>query len=296
MIREIAYSLLTMDRRDRTETARQRGFSAGEHGASINVEDLAGDEPSVRSAKKEDGAGNFVDVSGAAERDQRHRFLGRGRVSKGSGGHLGRDPARGDAVGENTLWGKLRRQRFRERDEGALRGGVVGMEGLTALCGGRGDKDDMASRDAGDLRAGEHVRDGGLDKAEDALQINSKGRYPLIVGHGSNGLVMGWPDAVIDDEDVEIVESINGGVDEGSAIRGRGKGLLERAAERRTAKLAGEGVSLRSRCVVGEGDAGACLAEEPNGSGADATGAAGDESGAAVQREKRLASGRIDWS
>ena len=52
------------------------------------------------------------------------------------------------------------------------------------------------------MRLGLHLGYGGLDEAEDAVEVDAEGGAPLAGGHGGDGGVVGGPDAVIDDEAV----------------------------------------------------------------------------------------------
>ena len=76
---------------------------ADEDSAAVDVEDFAGDEAGEGGAEEEDGPGDLVDVRGAAEGDERQQLLGRLGVVEDIGGHLGGDPAGGDAVAVDSL-------------------------------------------------------------------------------------------------------------------------------------------------------------------------------------------------
>ena len=54
----------------------------------------------------------------------------------------------------------------------------------------------------------EHVGGGGVDEAEDAVYVGGQGAAPLGGGHGGDGGFDGRPDAVVDDEDVEVAEGL----------------------------------------------------------------------------------------
>ena len=136
----------------------------------------------------------------------------------------------------------------------------------------------------GGLGLREHVGGGGLDEAEDAVEVGGEGGSPLLAWHGLDGLVVWGPDAVVDDEDVEAAEDLDCGLDEGAAVFGGGEDLLDGLAEAGAALLGGEGVGLGGRALVAEDDLCAGLAEEPDGGGADAPGAAGDEGDATAKR------------
>ena len=312
-------------REDRGEAGIQHevprvGRLADEDGSSVGVEDLAGAEAGVGSAEEEDRTGNLVGIGDAAERDGGVDASGDGGVGEGGGGHVGGDPAGSDAVGVDALRGELGGEALGEGDEGALAGGIVGVEGLAARGGGGGDVDDVAAGGGGfgvdsggglvrlipgisggfsggnpclrierwgtrwwwlGERLGQHLGGGGLDQAEDAVEIDAQGGAPLGDGHGVDGGVVRRPDAVVDDEDVEAAKGLDGGGDEGVAVFGGGERLLEGDG----AGFGGEDVGGAGGGEVAEGDAGAGLAEEPHSGRADAARATGDESGAAGERE-----------
>jgi hypothetical protein len=104
--------------------------------SAVDVEDLAGDEPGEGGAEKEDGCCDLVDVGGTAERDLGQQLLGRFGLAEDSDGHFGGDPAGSDTVAIDSLPDEFGGETFGEADEGALGGGVVGMEGFATLAGG----------------------------------------------------------------------------------------------------------------------------------------------------------------
>ncbi len=175
--------------------------STYQDGAAVDVEDFAGDEAGEGSAQEEDGAGELVDVRGAAEGDGGHHFFRRFGVVEGSGGHLGGDPAGGYAVAVDSGGDELGGEALGEGDKGAFAGGVVGVEGFAALGCGGGDEDDVAAG-AGVMGLRLHLGHGGLDEAEDAVEVDAESGAPLAGGHGGDGGVVGGPDAVVDDEAV----------------------------------------------------------------------------------------------
>src|ERR1017187_7771463 len=199
-------------------SARSRG-SAGEDGAAVDVEDFAGDEAGERGAEEEDGAGDLRDVGGALRRDGRVGVGGDGGIVEDGGGHLRVRPAGCDAVGVDRVRGELGGERLGEGDDGALGGGVVSVKAFAALAGRGGDEDDVAAsggrggigraeRGADGCGRGtsEHVGGGGVNQAEDAIEIGGDGAVPLGSGHGGDGGGGGRPDAVVGDEDVEVAE------------------------------------------------------------------------------------------
>jgi hypothetical protein len=285
-------------------------LSAGEDGAAVDVEDFAGDEAGEWGAEEEDGAGDLGDVGGAADGDGGVGAGGDfGEIEDGAG-HLGVGPAGGYAVGVDAVGCELGGEGFGEGDDGAFAGGVVGVAAFSALAGGGGDEDDVASsglegdaaggkglgiwwwfipksqrRDPGHPRAGEHVGGGGVDEAEDGVDVGGLGETPLGGGHGGDGGFDGGPDAVVGDEDIEIAEVGDGAGNQGFAFLGCGEGRLDGQAEGGAAEFDGEGFGLGLRGDVAEGDAGSGLAEEADGGCADAAGASGDEGGAAGEGE-----------
>ena len=119
--------------------------STDEDRAAVDVEDFAGDEAGEGGAEKENRGGDLVDVGGAAEGDERQQLFGRFGVAEDSDGHLGGDPAGGDAVAVDSLGDEFGGEALGEADESAFAGGVVGVEGLAALAGGGADEDDVAA-------------------------------------------------------------------------------------------------------------------------------------------------------
>jgi len=122
-----------------------------------------------------------------------------------------------------------------------------------------------------------HLAGSGLDEAEHAIEVDGEGGAPLSIGHRSDGGVLGLPDAVVGDENVDAAEVIDGAADEGPAVfRGRkilGEGYALGWAAAFGDELFGSGLSG----TVVEGDASSSLAEEADRGRADATGASGDE-------------------
>lgn len=126
----------------------------------------------------------------------------------------------------------------------------------------------------------------GLYEAEDAVEIDGQGGAPLLFGHGVDGLIVRGPDAVVDDEDVEVAKGCDGGVDERLAVFGGGEILLEGDAVCRGPMLGDESFGLLTGGLVAEGDAGSGCSKEANGLGSDAARASGDEGGATGERER----------
>src|SRR6266566_6382490 len=240
--------------------------------AAVDVEDLAGDEAGEGGAKEQNRRGDLVNVRGAAQRDERQQLLGRFGVAKDIGGHLGGDPAGGDAVAVNALADEFGGEALGEADESALGGGVVGVEGLASLAGGGTDEDNVAA-DSIHCRLGLHLGDCGADYAEDAVEVGAEGVSPLGGCHGGDGGVVGGPDAVVQDGAVQAAEGGYGSGDEGLAIFRGGEGLLDGAAELGASALLDEGLGLLGGGAVAEDHLCACLAEEADGGCADSAGA-----------------------
>ena len=84
------------------------------------------------------------------------------------------------------------------------------------------------------------------------------------VGHRGNRNLLGLPDAVIGDQNIEAAELIDRPADQGAAVFRSGEFLGEGRADLRSAAFGHQGLgSLASGAVV-EGHAGAGLAKEPN--------------------------------
>ncbi len=220
---------------------------------------------------------------------------------EGGGGHVCGDPARGNAVAVDGLRGELGREGLGERDKRAFAGGVVGVEGVAALAGGGGDEDDVAAGGfdgaSGTLSAvsvgpgpREHVGGGGLDEAEGAVEIGGERVAPACGGDFGGGRVV-RPDAVVDDEDVEVSEGSQRAGDQRLAVLHGGERLLKGEALGGAAELGGEGFGFRLRGSVAEGDAGSSLAKETHSGGADAARASGDKGRAAREGERDAGGG-----
>ena len=261
------------------------GRSTDEDGAAVDVEDFAGDEAGERGAEEEDRAGDLVDVAGTADGDGGVDAGGDFGISEDGVGHLCPGPAGGDAVGVDAVWGEFGGEALGERDERALAGGVVRVACFAALAGRGRDEDDVAASASRMQGADEHVRSGGMDEAEDAVDVDGLCAAPLGRGHSGDIGFHGGPDAVVEDEDVQVSEGLEGGGDEGFAVFGGGEVLLDGEADGWAAAFGGEGFGLRLGGAIAEGDAGSGLAKEADGSGANAAGASGNEGGAAGQGE-----------
>jgi hypothetical protein len=259
---------------------------ADEYRATVDVEDLAGDEAGEGSAEEEDGCCDLFDVRGAAEGDQGEELLRYLGVVEDVFGGFGGDPAGGDAVAVDALADEFCGEGFGEADEGAFGGGVVGMESFAALAGGGADEDDVASGGGSRLgvRLGFHLGHGGADDTEDAVEVGAEGAAPLVGGHLRDGGVVRRPDAMVEDGAVDTAEGGGGGDDEGFAVFRGVEGLVDGAAEVGTSALGDEGFCLFGCGAVVEDDLRASLAEEADGGGPDSAGATGDEGYFACER------------
>ena len=256
--------------------------SAGKYGASVDVEDFAGDKSRKLSAEEEDGPGDLGDVCRASYGDSGVGAGGILRAVEDAAGHLRVRPSRSDAVGVDAVRSELGGERLSKRDDGAFAGGVVGVASFAALSGSRGDEHDVASRrlqrntTRGDLwvgggtGAGEHVGGSGMKQAKDAVHVCGLGASPLGCAHIGNCNGDRWPYAVVGDQNVQIAEGFEGAGNQGFAIFGRSKLLLNRKAEVSAATLAGEGIGPVGGGVIAERDACSGLAEEADGGCADA--------------------------
>ena len=194
-------------------------------------------------------------------------------------------PAGGDAVGVNALGSEFGGERLGERNEGAFAGGVIGVAGFAALAGGGRDEHDVTAAAVFRPWAREHVGRGGVNEAEGGVDVGGNGTAPLGGGHGGDVGFDGRPDAVVDDEDVEVAEGVEDMGDEGFAVFGSREIPLDGEAGSGTSTSGGEGLSLFGGLAIAEGDAGSGLVEEANGGGADAARASGDEGGAPSEGE-----------
>ena len=157
------------------------------------------------------------------------------------------------------------------------------MEGFAALAGGGADEDDVAAGVAC-LGLRQHLRGGGLDEAEGAVEVDAEGAAPLLGRHGGDGGFVRGPDAVVDDEAVETAKSGDGSGDEGATVFRGGELLLDGAAVFGAAALGGEGFGLGCGGLVAEDNLCACLMEEADGCSADSTRSSADQSNFSRQR------------
>src|SRR5271165_2248081 len=74
------------------------GRLSDEYGASIHIEDLAGDEAGVFRAEEQDGGGNLLRRANASEGDGATDFIAAVRVIERRLGHVGVDPTGGHGV------------------------------------------------------------------------------------------------------------------------------------------------------------------------------------------------------
>lgn len=190
-------------------------------------------------------------------------------------------PAGGDAVGVDAVGSEFGGEGFGKGDDCALGCGIVSVANFSALTGGGRDENDVAACGLeGDTSgsftracgawAGEHVGGGGMDEAEDTVDVGGLGEAPLRRGHGGYGRFDRRPDAVVGYEDVEVAEGFQGGGDEGFSIFGGGEVLLNRSAAFWATTFFGEGLSLVGGGAIAEGDSCSGLAEETYGGCSDA--------------------------
>ena len=123
-----------------------------------------------------------------------------------------------------------------------------------------------------------------LDQAKNAVDIYRHGSVPLLIGHAVDGRILRRPDAVIRDQDVEPPESGHRRRYQLPSRLGAGKFALHGAAIRGPA-FAHERVSLILGGLIVEDDLRARSHEEPHGSRANATRAAGDKSNFGIKRK-----------
>src|SRR5438105_15619692 len=109
--------------------------STDQYSATINVENLAGDEAGVLSTQKKNGRGDLFWRGGAAQRDGGINFFADDGIVERRRGHVGGDPAGRDAVDADAMRGELGGESFDHADDGALAGGIVAVERFAALPG-----------------------------------------------------------------------------------------------------------------------------------------------------------------
>src|SRR5207248_4495238 len=118
--------------------------STDQYSATINVENLAGDEAGVLSTQKKNGRGNLFRRGGAAQRDGGINFFADDGIVERRRGHASGHPAGGNAVDANAVGGKLSGESLDHADERALAGGIVAVQGFAALSGSGADEHDVA--------------------------------------------------------------------------------------------------------------------------------------------------------
>ena len=217
-------------------------------------------------------------------------------VGEGLAAHVGQHPARRDAVDPDPAGSELGAERPGEGDDGALGGGVVGVERLAALAGRRGDEHDRARA------AGQHPPRGLGAEGAHRGEVDADRLVPLA-RPSSSSIGGALPDAVVRDE-----------------RRRRGRGASSARARRRSASPSRARSARRATAVepaasisatvspgrrlvarVGHGDARPEAPEEPAHGAADAAAASRDERGLpgqaehgqdAIRRRGRVASRR----
>src|SRR2546430_14378801 len=110
--------------------------SADQYSATINVENLTGDEAGVFGAQEEHGRGDLLRRGGAAQRDGGINFFADDGIVERRRGHVSGHPSGSNAVDANTMGGELGGESFDHADERALAGGIVAVERFAALPGG----------------------------------------------------------------------------------------------------------------------------------------------------------------
>src|SRR2546430_13242034 len=173
---------------------RRRGRcprSSAEHAPPVHVQNLARNVPGQVGAEKHDGPRTVLGACHATERDRPlDVLLAPSRVPRiRRRRHLRVDPSRRHAVHVDPARRELDREGLGERDDRALGGRVVGVEGLAPLPRRR--------RDEHDLPTVRKERNGGSAYVQHAVQVGAPGRIPLRVGHGGPGPIAGPPTAEV---------------------------------------------------------------------------------------------------
>ena len=226
------------------------GAEFGAHLAAVDEEGGTGDVAGGVAGEEGDGLGDFARLAAAAERDGAEIVLQGfrlGEVGLGEGGadEAGADGVDADAVGAEFIGGGMQNA----EDSGFA--GVVGDQVGFAIVavGGGGEHDGAAA-------AGLHVGGGELDGAEDAGEVDVEGAGEEFVGGVGEGHVAA--DAGVSDDGIDGVEP------------------LERGFERVALGYVDGG-------EVEDVDGGAEVAEEADGSCADAGGSAGNDDSLVVE-------------
>ena len=72
-----------------------------------------------------------------------------------------------------------------------------------------------------------HLRDGRFDESEDAVEVHIHCLPPLCVAHGGDGRVLRRPDAVVNDEDIQLAEVTHSLFDQFDSLPCRAQLLLD---------------------------------------------------------------------
>ena len=194
---------------------------------------------------------------------------------------------RGDRVDLDVVLRALDGEHAGEADEAHLGGAVVGLAEVAEDAGARRGVDDAAVA----LLA--HVDPGRAGDVERALEVHVEHRVDQVGRHVVERLVA--QDAGVVDDDVDLAERVDGGLDDGLAALGRGDGVvvghglaagrldlvddLSARPRRRTA-----GAVDRAAEVVDD-DQRAALGEQERVGAAEAAAGAGDDRDLAVEPE-----------
>src|SRR5258705_13398174 len=116
-----------------------------------------------------------------------------------------------------------------------------------------------------------------LKESKNAVEVDGNRAMPLLVGHAVDGCVLGGPDSVIGNQDVEPAERVHRRRNQFLSRRGGGKVRLYSTAIGRAA-FADEVLGLRLGRLIIEYHFSSGPSEHPDRSGADAAGASRNES------------------
>src|ERR1700682_477061 len=123
-----------------------------------------------------------------------------------------------------------------------------------------------------------------FDQAKNSVKINRKSRAPLLVRHALNGDVLGWPYAVVCDQNIEPSKPFDGLGHKAArciwAVEAAGDWVTGRVAT-----FFGKGLGLRARFLIAEDDLGVGRSEKAHGGCADAARTARDQRYLTGERE-----------
>src|SRR5258705_14005557 len=123
-----------------------------------------------------------------------------------------------------------------------------------------------------------------LKESKNAVEVDGNRAMPLLVGHAVDGCVLGGPDSVIGNQDVEPSERVHRRRNQFLCRRGGGKVRLYSTAIGRAA-FADEVLGLRLGRLIIEDHFGSGTSEQPDRGCADAAGASRNESDLGIKSQ-----------